>query len=55
MRQWIDYERNIVADYRMAFGEVPPPIAGIALMSDADNTGESVVAYYGDITLSPPR
>jgi len=55
LRQWIDYERNIVADYRMAFGEDPPPIAGIALMSDADNTGESVVAYFGDITLSPPR
>ena len=51
--QWLVYERDIVADYRRAFGEEPPPIAGIALMTDADNTGESATAYYGDITLSP--
>ena len=53
LRQWRAYERNIVADYRRAFGEEPPPISGIALMTDADNTGESAVAYYGDITMSP--
>ena len=33
--------------------EEPPPIAGVALMTDADNTGEAVTAWYGDITLSP--
>ena len=53
--QWRAYERDIVADYRRAFGEDPPPIAGIALMTDADNTGESAIAYYGDITLAPRR
>lgn len=53
LRQWRVYERDIVADYRRAFGEDPPPISGIALMTDADNTGEAAVAYYGDITLSP--
>lgn len=53
--QWLAYERDIVADYRQAFGEEPPPIAGVALMTDADNTGEEVVAYYGDIALSPRR
>ncbi len=53
--QWRSYERDIVADYRRAFGEDPPPIAGIALMTDADNTGESAIAYYGDITLAPRR
>ena len=54
--QWARYERDIVADYRQAFGEDPPPISGVALMTDADNTGESAVAHYGDIALSPrPR
>jgi hypothetical protein len=53
--RWLAYERDIVADYRQAFGEEPPPISGVAVMTDADNTGEEVVAYYGDIALSPRR
>ncbi|MEO8506635.1 MAG: DUF3047 domain-containing protein [Betaproteobacteria bacterium] len=55
LSQWLDYERDIAADYRIAFGEEAPPISGIALMTDADNTGETAAAYYGDITLSPRR
>lgn len=55
LSQWVAYERDIAADYRLAFGEEPPPISGIALMTDADNTGETATAYYGDITLSPRR
>ena len=51
LNQWLDYERDILADYRRAFGEEPPPISGIALMTDADNTGESAVAWYGNIEL----
>jgi len=53
LRQWLLYERDIVADYRAAFGEDPPPVSGVALMTDADNTGETATAHYGDITLSP--
>ena len=49
--QWLSCERDIVADYRRAYGEEPPPIAGIAIMTDADNTGESAAACYGDIDL----
>ena len=51
--QWLMYEHDIVADYRAAFGEHPPPIAGVALMTEADNTGEAATADYGDIALSP--
>jgi hypothetical protein len=51
--QWVEHERNIDQDYRKAFGEEPPMISGIAIMTDADNTQESAVAYYGAITLSP--
>lgn len=50
--EWVTVERDIVADYRQAFGEAPPPLVGIAIMSDSDNTGESATAWYGDISLS---
>jgi len=42
-------ERNIVEDCRKAFGEEPPMISGVAIMTDTDNTGESATAHYGDI------
>ena len=48
---WQAERRNIVEDYRRAFGEDPPPISGIAVMTDADNTDGAATAYYGDITL----
>lgn len=46
---WIQEERNVYEDYRLAFGEEPPAINGIAIMTDTDNTKERAVAYYGDI------
>ncbi len=46
---WKDEERNVYEDYRKAFGDEPPLINGVAIMSDTDNTKESAVAYYGDI------
>ena len=49
--QWTFHERNIYEDYRKFFGEEPPKIGGVALMTDSDNTGESAVGYYGDISL----
>jgi hypothetical protein len=50
--RWVDYERDLVADYRAAFGEEPPPLSGIAIMTDTDNTGENALAWYGNITLA---
>ncbi len=51
MNAWRGAERNIVADYRTAFGEDPPAVSGVAIVSDTDNTGESVTAMFGDISL----
>lgn len=48
---WMEEERNIYEDYRKAFGEEPPMINGVAIMSDTDNTKESAVAYFGDIVF----
>jgi hypothetical protein len=47
--QWVNEERNVYEDYKKAFGEEPPMISGVAIMTDTDNTGESATAYYGDI------
>ena len=42
--------RNVVDDYRAAFGEEPPEfVEVIALWTDSDQTGEAVEAYYGPI------
>ncbi len=57
--QWVEHERNVYKDYQQAFGEEPPMISGIAIMTDADNTAgvchhtTTATAYYGEITLSP--
>jgi len=53
--RWLSEERNLYEDYRRLFGQEPPRIVGIALMTDTDNTGESAVAYYDQIVLRPAR
>lgn len=52
---WIEESRNIYEDYKKAFGEEPPMINGIAIMSDTDNTKERATAYYGDIVFMKSR
>ena len=51
VNQWANEEQNIYEDYKKAFGEEPPMISGVAIMTDTDNTGESTTAYYGDIVF----
>lgn len=40
---------QVYEDYKMAFGEEPLMISGVAIMTDTDNTKEQATAYYGDI------
>jgi hypothetical protein len=47
--QWVTQKRNLLEDYRNAFHTDPPPISGVAIMTDTDNTGEAATALYGDI------
>jgi len=51
LRQWRDHRRDLVADFRRAFGEDPGPLQAIAVMTDTDNTGTKAEAWYGAITL----
>jgi len=53
LNQWLSEERNIVEDYKAAFGEEPSFITAVAIMTDSDNTGEKATAYFGDISFHP--
>jgi hypothetical protein len=53
--QWKRFERNYVEDYRRAFGAEPSRLVGVGIMTDTDNTGERIEAYYGDIELRRAR
>ncbi len=48
---WQEVVRNLREDYRRAFGEEPPPVKSVAIMTDSDNTGAAAHAYYGDIAF----
>jgi DUF3047 family protein len=55
---WQEQSRNVYEDFRRAFGERPGRIISIGIMTDTDNTGDNVHAYYGDIIfkrVAPPR
>lgn len=50
---WITVKRNVRDDLRNAFGQEDiDTIDAIAIMTDADNTGQTVEAYYGEIYFS---
>ncbi|MFC7289712.1 DUF3047 domain-containing protein [Herminiimonas glaciei] len=51
---WHSFSRNIAADYEKAFGEKPGRLIAVGVLTDTDNTGETVEAWYGDISLSTP-
>jgi hypothetical protein len=52
--QWRNYRRNVLEDYRRAFGEEPQDIVSMGVLTDADNTQHVAHAWYGDITLREP-
>ncbi|MDV6345389.1 DUF3047 domain-containing protein [Nitrosomonas sp. Is37] len=50
--QWVSERRNVRDDYRLLFGEEPPQVDAVAIMTDTDNTGGAATAWYGDIWFS---
>jgi hypothetical protein len=50
--RWLNEERDILSDFKRLFGEEPKETTAIAIMTDTDNTGESAVAWYGNIVIS---
>lgn len=53
LNQWLDYERDIRADYERVFGEKPGALVGIAIMTDSDNTRSQARARYGPLRFLP--
>ena len=57
--RWIDERRDVAADFREAFGSQwagpVPRVTGIGAGSDTDQTGERVVARFGDFRFGAAR
>jgi hypothetical protein len=49
LTHWHEARVNVLEDYRRAFGEEPPRVKSVGIMSDSDNTGSSIEAFFGDI------
>ncbi len=51
--QWVTVRRNVVDDFRRAFNELPGLLTDVGVLTDTDNTGATVDAWYGDIRFLP--
>ena len=57
LKTWVTHERDLVTDFRRAFGDETdqvPPLVGLLVGADADNTAGSSLAYVGDLELRLP-
>lgn len=57
LKQWITHERNLTTDFLRAFGDETdrvPPLVGLLIGADADNTEGNSLAYVGDLELKAP-
>jgi len=51
--EWREFRRNVLEDYRAAFGEEPWDIVAVGVMTDTSNTHGKARAQYGDISFRP--
>lgn len=53
---WQQENRDILADYRSFFGQLPRELTAVAVLVDTDNTGLSAEAWFADLrlTTNPP-
>jgi Protein of unknown function (DUF3047) len=54
--QWSDERHDLAADFLRAFGDearVAPPLEGVAVGADSDNTGSRSLAWLETLSLSP--
>jgi hypothetical protein len=49
--QWVSVRRNVLEDYKRAFGEEPGHIVAVGIMTDYGDNGAPRRAYYGDISF----
>jgi DUF3047 family protein len=53
--KWHTLSRNVLEDFRRAFGEDPGTLTDVGVLTDTDNTQGSAEAWYGDIKFLPAR
>jgi hypothetical protein len=53
--QWVSVRRNVLEDYRRAFGEQAGDIVAVGLMTDPGDDGSRRRGFYGDITFRSGR
>jgi hypothetical protein len=51
--EWVTLARNVYDDFKRAFGEEPGTLTDVGVLTDTDNTGATVDAWYGDIRFMP--
>jgi Protein of unknown function (DUF3047) len=49
LAHWVDYERDVLADFRQVYGEAPGNLVGMGIMTDTDNTRTTARAWYGPV------
>jgi hypothetical protein len=49
--QWVSVRRNVLEDYKRAFGEEPGNIVAVGIMTDFGDNNRPRRAFYGDITF----
>lgn len=53
--QWLEYKRDLAADWKLLFGnDDPPNIVSIGLMTDSDGTQQTVTGGYDDFVITTP-
>lgn len=51
LNEWVTQTRDVVEDFRRAFGEEPGRITAVAAYTDGDATSARSQGYYGDLTF----
>jgi len=49
--EWVTVRRNILEDYKRAFGEEPGDVVAVGIMTDYGDNNAPRRAFYGDITF----
>jgi len=52
---WQTVTRNVVEDFRRAFGEDPGPVVSLGIMTETDQSERELEAYYGDLGFGSGR
>lgn len=50
---WVTERRDVREDYRRLFGEEPPRVGAIVIMSDTDNSHSEARAWFDDLRIDP--